>query len=222
MSNNEDQMLECVNLLKLDLAVKENNLHIGSGFGGNPSQLLYLMTHKIQSVHHNEECKFVLVDNDTIKLYLNLDSDNKSHDMRMALSKFLETQDVVAVTRKQFIDVDYLRSLKVSEDISLLIQAVELAFKFKSILDSKVSLVNDIEKSYPKYDRESNKLKSKMILDLFNEEDMSSLYEIINLPYYIGFIAFINVIGIEYICEFHIDEKPKFGDYLSLSLTKFN
>lgn len=72
--------------LKIDLAVRENNSHVGSGLGGNASEFYFLANHKHELIYHDEDIKIEQQD-DKINIFCR--ADTKLKDLRLALTNFI-------------------------------------------------------------------------------------------------------------------------------------
>jgi len=124
-----------ISTLKLDLSLRENNEHAGSGLGGNPSQFLYLMTRNIKSLHSKDGNVHVHLDNGD--LVFTVPQDVKLLPLREALNRFWETcPNKEIATFKQLKDVSFLKDLCSDRmDIWMLIQALDVANELVVWLD---------------------------------------------------------------------------------------
>lgn len=84
----EEPSISFIKKLKLDLAVRKNNEHTGTGLGGNASQLFYLMTHDIKSEHSPDEVVHIRQENDIV--IFQIPKKFSILDIRKAFNEFWE------------------------------------------------------------------------------------------------------------------------------------
>lgn len=136
--------------LKTELAIKNNNEYVGSGLGGNISELFFLFTHKVN-----------IGKSPDYKIHFNIVKDNivclvphkpNLKDARKELTNFINNHlDKVNVIEQQLLNISFLKDLEGSTlDIKLLIHAIEVADILVNYLDSKIELKKHIDNLFSK------------------------------------------------------------------------
>jgi hypothetical protein len=167
-----------IDRLMLELSVRSDNGHIGSGLGGNPSEFFFLVNRSV-SIHHAGE-KILFKEKNGALLIL-CPKDIKMRLLREEISKFYnQHSDKRDITFAQLADISFLKDIANSTiGVKLLIQALELSSQLKNILTDKEKILTVITEYF---ENESTKLKeefSKIIkyneppFPEYNHEEMS-------------------------------------------------
>jgi hypothetical protein len=158
--------------LKTELAVRHDNEHVGTGMGGNPSQLYYFMTHDVMTKHSPDENVHVSQEGNTAVFALPAKA--KQVEIRKAFNKFWETcSDKNSITQEQLQNPSFLRDQNTSAiEVHLLIQGLETAYELISWLDREAEFDSQVSSFFAK-EREATEegfLKDmKLPLDYFKK-----------------------------------------------------
>jgi len=162
--------------LKIDLAIREDNKHFGSGLGGNPSEFLWLITNNIHShyetyngdidmdVHEQNlknrgKVKNFFEKDGKIFFYLSYEEESLG-EVRAALTEFLKTKEVRQITFQMLADTTFLRSLdeKTDSNVHILALCVEHCRRLMDSLNAKNEarrIINEV------FNAESEQLNSE-------------------------------------------------------------
>lgn len=172
-----NKQTNALEILKLDLSTRKDNTHVGSGLGGNPGELLFLMTHKFNAVHSDTETK-IAFNGDDVVVTTNLNGKLNLKDIRTALSKFF-TDNSITVPSASFEDLinpEFLKQQKQTPNIITHLDVVNQTLVIKTSLDAKIAasidsiddndktLFNKLVESSPS----SNVLCIRMIIGMNN------------------------------------------------------
>jgi|SRR6185436_11949350 len=150
-SDKPDTSLICY--LKIDLSLRKDNLYVGSGLGGDPSQFFFLLTKKIKTKWSNDSNIHVYLDeknSDELIFELPKSSDESINtdllSPRKALNSFWDNYTTkIEVTFKQLIDSSFLKNQNSdSIDLYFLIKAVEIAKDIVFCLNHAEKFMSDI------------------------------------------------------------------------------
>lgn len=127
--HNRDELLEKAGKfytkLRLELATKSDNEHVGSGMGGNASQFFFLLSHKVEIDTAPVSAFFSRVEGHRIRFHVPSKPDIKQ--VRQELTKFFDGHpDKLEVTNEQLLDSTFLKEHQSkSLEIKLLARAIE-------------------------------------------------------------------------------------------------
>lgn len=140
--------------LKTELAIRQNNEHVGSGLGGNTTELFFLLTHKV-NIGQSLDDKFHVTTLDNGEVLCSVPSKPSSLEARKKLTSFINSHPgKVDVTQDQLSNISFLKDLgSKSLDIKLLITALEEATILANWLDAKIEVKNNIDKLFDKEHR---------------------------------------------------------------------
>ena len=121
--------------LKIELATRQDNEHVGTGMGGNPAQLYYFMTHEVRTEHSPNKMTFVTQEGNTAIFHLAQDA--KMKEIREAFDKFWQTcPDKNNITQEQLMNPSFVRDLNSdSTEVHLLLLGLETANDLVTWLD---------------------------------------------------------------------------------------
>jgi hypothetical protein len=121
--------------LKVELATRRDNEHVGTGMGGNPSQLYYFMTHDVMTKH--SPTKEVIVTQEGNTVVFALPQNAKLREVRQGFDRFWETcPDKNDFTQEQLSNPAFLKDLgSNSTEVHLLIMGLETARDLVTWLD---------------------------------------------------------------------------------------
>lgn len=137
--------------LKLDLATRQDNSHVGSKIGGNVSELFFLMTHRVKfEASKDDLVHFVAGENDEV--ILESPVEHNISQARKALTEFYNSHpDKKELTQEQVTNPSFLRDLNSpSIEIKILIRVLEEALALQSWLDSKIAFRTQIREFFGK------------------------------------------------------------------------
>lgn len=163
--------------LKLELSVRENNEHVGTGMGGNPSELLFLLSHKVK-VEVAGGVRSYFSDTGPGQISFFFAEISKMKEIRQELTTFINSHpDKISITPAQLANISFLRDQKNQTlEIQLLIRALEEAYSLVSYLDPKAELKKQISETF---DREYKGIEAlflkEMNLPLSYFKDMEDL-----------------------------------------------
>lgn len=132
------------NGLRLELGVRSNNEHVGSGLGGNAAELLFLLTHKFTVVSGGSN---FLTEKDG-KFEFQINPDSKRVELRNILTSFVTNHPDFnpSITQKQLCNLSFVRDLPIKTlDVQLLIKSLETAYDVVQWLDLKLALLSKID-----------------------------------------------------------------------------
>jgi hypothetical protein len=161
--------------LRLELGVREDNEHVGSGLGGNPSELFFLLSHPVKlGLSKDDKSHFSRVG--AIEILLEVPENVKMKELRQALSKFFSTHpDRLELTRDQFLDPTFLKEhSSKSLDLKLLTKIVAEGRSLASWLDIKLVLQKALNKVSDQEQDEISKLflkEMELPENYFDSED---------------------------------------------------
>src|SRR5271154_1446226 len=125
---------EVLTTLKAELAVREDNFHCDSGFGGNPTQLFFLITRPEIVLRSNKTESSMSLDQDgiltiTIAHSVLKAEDIETKELRVILDNLCKHSDRVRpITQAQISNVSFLRDQNIqTRDMHLLIRCLEEA-----------------------------------------------------------------------------------------------
>lgn len=135
--------------LLLELGVRQNNDHVGSGMGGNPSHWWFLVNHKVKVVPTQDAApSWSRVGTEEIVFYVPASATIKQ--ARLALNEFYEKHPHrLDVTEEQIINLGFLRDQTIRHiDAKIYLQAVETALELQKWLDLKIDLDREVNKLF--------------------------------------------------------------------------
>jgi hypothetical protein len=132
--------------LKMELSCREDNEHVGSGLGGNPSEFLFLLTHSVAVSGCAEgEPTFSRVGAEEI--LFRTPPKPSMGVLRRAFTKFLneEFPNRPQITSSQLMNPSFLRDLGSNRiEVKLLIRALEQTYEVVKWLDLKREMQNKL------------------------------------------------------------------------------
>ena len=133
--------------LILELGTRQDNFHVGSGLGGNPSQWWFLVNHEVKAIPtEDQNPSWDRVGTEEILLYVPEKFTMKQ--IRAALTEFYEKHPHrLDVNDQQVIEPAFLRDQPIRHvDAKIYTLAVESALELQKWLDLKIELNNEIHK----------------------------------------------------------------------------
>lgn len=150
--------------LKMELAIRSDNPHVGSGLGGNVSELFFLMNHKIKfALSKTDVSSFERNGNEIL---FSVASKANMKQIRKALTEFYSNHPAKKdIAVEQIINPTYLKETVINPtiDIKLLIQALEIGLDSQKWLDKKLDLRNHLCNLS---DEEHHDLKVRFLLEI--------------------------------------------------------
>lgn len=140
---------EVLESLLLELAVRSDNDHVGSGRGGNVSELFFLMSHTL--IPRWSKSDFQIRETDRgIEFCTNGKAPMSL--VRESVTNFINQHpDKNSYTQEQITNPSFLRDLRpTSPDVLMLIKALEIGDEVVGWLDQKMALIKEIAKSFSK------------------------------------------------------------------------
>lgn len=132
-----------VTKLRLELALRPDNEHVGSGLGGNISEFMFLVCHDIKVISSNDnKIKF----SGAKEITISVPEKPNLKEAREELSKFIESHvDKLVITKEQAINISFIQDLKFSTlEKDLLIKGLKIAHDLVIWLDPKIRLQDKI------------------------------------------------------------------------------
>src|ERR1035437_8787423 len=144
-----------LNRLKIDLATSKDNAHSGSAFGGNVSELLFLMERETNTDFTVESKSKFYMNNG--RIIFNYPSNFHLIQAREALSDFAKLWNKSECSEEQAVDIDYLKkNYAETLEMKLFIQAIELSKETSKIIKEKYIVLKAINESFH---NESDKIR---------------------------------------------------------------
>jgi hypothetical protein len=143
--------IETLERLKIELGVRENNEHVGSGLGGEPSAFYFMLTHKVKAIPTKEKkASFSRIGANEIVLHVPHEPNLKQ--IRQELKTLIDNDpDKLLLNKDQLIDEQFLNSIENKTlDTRLLSNAVAEAKILVQWLDPKIELSNQINNLFDK------------------------------------------------------------------------
>ena len=138
--------------LKLELSLRSNNDHVGTGFGGNPSQFLFIISQKID-VQKSPDGQPHFLEGPPGWIVFQLERPVTMVAVRKAFDSFFASHpERNDFTMEQVSNPSFLRDHVKSPSINvqLLIKALEIGRELASLLDQKGEVLSVISKSFDK------------------------------------------------------------------------
>ena len=159
----DQQQIDNFLRLKSELALRDNNEHVGSGAGGNASQLFFLMSNRVD-IKTGAKFHFDIDNKDRISVFSPKEKVS-SAEMRKVFDEFYQAiPNKVEVTQEQLSSLSFLSDItNPTSDIKLLIKAISLATNVRNWLDSKQSLNSKINVSF---NEETRSVHNQLLLEL--------------------------------------------------------
>jgi hypothetical protein len=147
--HNEKVRNSVLEKLKLDLSVRSDNEHIGSGLGGNHSEFFFLISHNVKIVASDDDDSHFVASNKDIILQLGKPNIKQ---IRKELTDFIGTHpDKNNFSQSQLNDPAVLKDYAhLTLDTKLLLDATEKTLELASWLEPKVSLDKEINRLFAK------------------------------------------------------------------------
>lgn len=138
--------------LKCELAVREDNEHVGSGLGGNVSEFMFMILHESEAVATSEEKTRITSASGTDKITIHIPDNAFLKDVRQELTKFINSHPhKLDITKAQAANVSYIKDLQGSTiEKDLLIKGLLTGYDIVSWLDPKIALQEEINKVFEK------------------------------------------------------------------------
>lgn len=164
----QNKVNEMRDLLFLELSLKENNGLVGSQFGGNKAQLLFLLSKKVEFILGSEEQEKpikIAEDEENFSFTFcpkkrNLDFSLIRH-VRNELNSFCEQKNLTPITTEQISDPVFLKSQTIDPSnqskIDLMLESFRILKEFRKKLDEQKD-----ERNCPVLTEEEKKLFSKL------------------------------------------------------------
>lgn len=162
--------------LQLELACRPDNIYVGSGLGGNYSELLFLLTHPVVAVESETSSPF-FVGTEKIQFHVHIPYGFDMKEIRRELTKFIQSHpDKLEVTNQQFLNPSFLRDLRrKTVGVQLLIRALEEGIELARCLDSKNAMYDTISKFFePEYQEVRSAFLAEMKLPQSHFKDFES------------------------------------------------
>lgn len=146
MNSNYDNMINTVDKLKTDLALRENNSHIGSRLGGNVAELFFLLTNKVEIESTDGPMSIVSQSNNEIKFKFPNQNKQDIFLLRKTFTNFFNSHpNKNDYTLRDLIDLELLQSIDQSllsnkDGLQDLIECVSLSLKLKKCLQIKLDV----------------------------------------------------------------------------------
>lgn len=189
------EMNRIVEALKTDLSIRETNDNVGSGMGGNASQLYFLISNEITStlINKNAKPKFFLKENNiNIQMPMSWFEEENNflskrgdkdiivnhilRDLRVELQKTFEKNSNLTVSDAQISDPQWLKDQNINTtDIILLIKSLLVGQQLVQNLDNKSQFIDELSKIN---DFEIEKLKKDYWKDMGFMDCKSSTFTI--------------------------------------------
>jgi hypothetical protein len=137
--------------LKIELALRKDNDLTGTGMGGNPSQLYYLMTHDVKVRYPLNINQVNIYQKDNVVVF-DLLKGTSLKDIRKVFNNFWETcPDKNEFTQKNLADVSFVSHLDLqSADVHLLLYGLNIANDLVKWLDREAVLITQISSFFTK------------------------------------------------------------------------
>jgi len=141
---------EILEQLKIELALRDDNQHVGSGLGGNAAQFFFLLSHKVVAHLVDEPGASFQRSHGQIDFYVSSQASMKQ--IRETFKVFFDSHpDKNDYTQAQVSNTSFLRDQMVNTiDVNLLIQALEVGHEVVSWLDPKCTLVSQVHALFGK------------------------------------------------------------------------
>lgn len=139
--------------LLLELSVREDNEHVGTGLGGNPSELFFLLSHNVKiaaTAPLNDKIHFGQAG--ATEILVEIPEKPNMKLMRNELTKFIASHpDKQDVTREQLLNPSFLKDqTNKTLNIQLLIKALEQTKILVDWLDLKIELQDQVHATFRK------------------------------------------------------------------------
>lgn len=146
--NKLDDAHKWLNKLKLELGVRSDNEHVGSGLGGNASELFFLMSKRVKPIVSPDD-KAHFRDTHT-QIIFEVPEKPVMKQVRQELTSFISSHpDKNNYTFQQITNTSFLRDQMVDTvDIKFLIKALEIAQELVPWLDSKIEVATALRKMF--------------------------------------------------------------------------
>lgn len=147
---NIDKLL---NDVKIELTTRSDNTHTHSGIGGDPTELLFVLTHSLVAKKSaDNKTSYEVADGNIV---VNVSENTSLKDLRLSLKEFISTHpDKLEVTQDQMKDLEFLKNLKnQSKDLTTLINTIEVCQKLtnSSYTDSDIAEFDNSMGDIPNY-----------------------------------------------------------------------
>ena len=142
---------EFLNKLLLELSVRADNEHVGTGMGGNHAQWWFLVNHSVKmGVTAGIDVSFYRVGSDEILIYV--PEDPKMKQARLALNDFYDAHpDKFDLTLEQLTNQSFIKDAKIrTRDAKIYLKAIETGQELVTWLDPKIELNDHINKVFAK------------------------------------------------------------------------
>jgi hypothetical protein len=151
--------------LKLELGVRHDNEHVGSGLGGNSSELFFLLTHRVKFEASADDLVHFVNGKNNSEIVLQAPDKAAIKQIRKAFTEFYNSHpDKKEVTQQQLMNPSYLRDLNsTSVDVRILIHALEETLILQSWLDAKAAFRTQIRDFFA---GETKELRIKFLKEL--------------------------------------------------------
>ena len=126
--------------LKLDTAVRSDNVHTGTGLGGSPSEFWFLLNHTIKVYMTEGDVSFSdASEANTIIARMPVSKDYPLSKVRKTFQEFFAShKDRLDITKGQETDLKFLKTLEVKTiDARMFLEALELAQELAQWIDIK-------------------------------------------------------------------------------------
>lgn len=139
------------NRFRIELGVRSNNEHAGSGLGGNPTEFLFVVNHTFK-VYVDNTIRFADTASGEVIAYIPGHKTVKISDIRKEFSAFVKNHpDKIEVTNEQLTNLSFIKDLKVNHANMLsFIKGVEKAHELAHWLDIKKSFQSEISALFKK------------------------------------------------------------------------
>lgn len=185
-----------------DLSVRDDNNHVGSEFGGNKTQLLFLLSKNVIFAlgKEDQENEVEASEDDSLNLSFKINHKTSSRvallrSLRRALDSFCESKSLTPITDQQLIDPEFLKVQTIHPSnqakIDFLIESSRILKEFRKKLEEKRNDVN--QNSICECPELSNEEKNLFSDFLKNDP-------------FISILSFRTIVGIDLLVEFNLDE----------------
>jgi hypothetical protein len=186
--------------LKMELATRHNNFSVGSGLGGHPGLLFFMMTHPTTiTTSNNEEVNISMNENLIIEIPSSFLENKKDEELsadlkkvRHALLTFCQNHpDFISdLSQDKLANSNFLSSFPVlTSDIQVLLEAYQLAQSLGERLKNNVDYQQQRE-----LNKSQENQKGHFNVNLQDKEDFQKLYQ---FPAFAKTLAIRFFIGLE-------------------------
>src|SRR5574338_325649 len=139
------------NRFRLELGLRSNNEHAGSGLGGNPTEFWFVVNHNFK-VYVDNTIMFETTGPNEITAYIPGHKGVKVADIRRAFSSFVASHpDRVDISNENLTNLSFLRDLKVNHpNAAAFIKGVEKAHELAHWADVKIAFQKEIHSFFGK------------------------------------------------------------------------